>query len=326
MNKLFAKGVVDSTTSYNKKGLYAPDLKLLEDILSDKKLAYLHTLCRDLIDYLRGRQKFWETQKPCTGIGKSGSMLYIKNNVNDILKMNRLVCNFRICKSALNEGKTAVSIKKGSDVLVLLNSISRNFPEKNEMEAETLHCLVMAYLVEENFTTAMKYCKQQLGTVNEHDMQKAKARVYRDFGEIYYKTTKYKEALRFFMESLLFVEHEEEKAVLLYRISDCNVHLNKLEDANIAAQYCLDLVCRTEDLRFQFDALLLLAEIAVKGRDMKVAEEHYRIALEVAIRNNDARQYDLELLLEIFKELVAKDSYSQERIKMIKITQNIKQT
>lgn len=325
LNKLLLKTDAETSSGYDNKGPYLADLKLLDDICKDKTLTALHSSCAELIDYLKGQQKFWKMQEPHK-TRKSKSSIIIKNNTYDLMQMNKLIRNFGLCRASLNKRKTAICINRCNRVLNLLNNMSEYFSGKNEVEAETLHYLVMAYLVEEDFENAMKYCAQLHNIISEKGIQKMKGKALRDFGEIYYKSNQYEDSLNYFLQSLPFTENEEEKAAILYKISDCNVLLNNLKDAKDAAEKCLDLVVKHQNLRFQFDVLLLLAEIAVKEREMKLAEEYYRNALEKAVQNNDRRKKDLENLLEIFKEIAAEDSCSKERVQIIKITNDIKHT
>lgn len=320
LNKLRLKTDADTSTGFDSKGLYLADLKLLDDMCKDETLAALHSSCAELFDYLKRQRKFWKMQEPHK-TRKLNKSIFIKNSR---LQMNKLIRTFGLCRAALNKRKTALCINRCNQVLNLLNNISEYFSGKDEIEAETLHCLVMAYLIEEDFENAVKYCTQLHNTINEKDIQKLKGKALRDFGEIYYKSKKYKDSLNYFLESLPFTENEEEKAAILYKISDCNVLLNSLKVAKYAAEKCLNLVVKHQNLRFQFDVLLLLAEIAVKEKEMKLAEEYYRNAFKIAVQNKDARKGNLEHLLKIFEEIAAKDSYSKERVQIIKISNNIK--
>lgn len=326
LTKLLLRTDIDTSKKYHSKGLYSADLKLLDDMCKDKTLQTLHSSCADLLDYLKGRQKFWKMQEPYKKIDRSNSSIFIKNSIYDSIAMNKLLRNFGLCWLALNERKTSICINKGNQVLSLLKTIKEDFPGKIEIETGTLHYLVMAYLIQQDFETSTKYCTKLYNVADERDLQNIKGKALRNFGEIYYNSNKYIDSLNYFEESLQFTEDDEEKSAILYKISDCNVHLNKLKDATDAAEKCLKLVVGHRNFRFQVDALLLLAEISVKRREMKIAEEHYRNALAIAMENNDTRKKDLENLLKIFEEVSVRDSYSKERTEIIRIADNIKHT
>lgn len=312
---------LSSKTDYYKTGLFSSNLKLLEDMLSDKNLNRIHLSCKDLFNYYRERQKFWKMQEPHTNANRASSMLYIKNNTCSSFKMNRLI---RLCKAALRRGRTEFCIKKSKEVLEMLSDESLYSPKENEIEAEVLHILVMAYLIEEEFSIALKYCEQLLDAATANNMPETKGKAYRDFGEIYYIDKKYKKALQFFKKCPQYVQSDEEMAMILYKVSDCCSHLGNLKDAQKSVQECLNLAVKFDSKRFQFDALLLSAEIAVKGKNIKEAEECYRKALEIAIQNKDERHKDLQCLLELFKEVTRNDSYSNETFEIVQITNSIK--
>ncbi|GIY69272.1 tetratricopeptide repeat protein 25 [Caerostris extrusa] len=50
--------------SSKKCNVYEDDIKFLNDRLSDKFIEFLHPQCKDLKEFLEGRQEFWNYEKP----------------------------------------------------------------------------------------------------------------------------------------------------------------------------------------------------------------------------------------------------------------------
>lgn len=83
-NKLLSKKDADTSTGYDRKGLYLADLKLLDNMCKDKTLTAVHSSCADLFEYLKRQQKFWKMQEPHK-TRKLNSSIFIKNSTYDLV-------------------------------------------------------------------------------------------------------------------------------------------------------------------------------------------------------------------------------------------------
>lgn len=324
MNFLFQSSTQKSDIkgTYDTTGIFSVHLKLLDDILKDKSLISVHSLCKELFDYLTKRQKFWKMQSPQV---KTSTFRPVKNYKYDLLKINHLKQNFEICKAFLNDGKTKICRKKCQEVLEALSLVLYEcFPEKTEMEAEILQYLGLAYFKEGDLSSALKIYEELLTFAVDNNLTEVEGKALQNIGEIYYEDHKFERAAGYFETIQEFLTSESNEAIVLYKLSDCYTHLNHLDQARKTAVKCWEITIKTQDYRFRLDVLLLLAEIAVKEKNMEIAERYFSNALELAIQSHDTRQKDIEGLLLIFNDIAGKECYSAERFKIVELTQVIK--
>ncbi|XP_055943753.1 uncharacterized protein LOC129974958 [Argiope bruennichi] len=174
--------------------------------------------------------------------------------------------------------------------------------ESLKIKADALHFLGLAYMLGNNTSSALKYHKLQLKIAEDCSAADLKKRSFYDIGEDFLRSGNYEQALTSFRQCMEFVEAKHEEAIVLYKIADCELYLENLKNATKNGRNSLSIATSCHDDRLQCDTTMLLAEIALRKKNMKDAKNLYAEALAVAEESKDSRLDRIKDLINMFHE------------------------
>ncbi|GBM44432.1 Tetratricopeptide repeat protein 25 [Araneus ventricosus] len=306
-NKVERQSSKSQRTSNGKK-TYNKDLKLIKSLLCDKDFSSVSPMCQDLFDYLKDRRDFWRTHNPClkkttvaTDDEKLDTQKLLDYASNKCAEAEKCFSegNIEACKNICHE---------------TIDMIDKPFfystKESLNIKADALHFLGLAYMLSDDTSSALEYHREQLKIAEDCNVADLKKRSFYDIGEDFLKRGDFDQALAAFRQCMDFVEAKVEEAVVLYKLADCELCLDNLKDATSNGRKSLLIAASCNDDRLQCDTTMLLAEVAVREKNMKEARHLYTNALSIAEESEDSRLDEIKDLINMFYEKL--DDLSQE--------------
>ncbi|GFS44648.1 tetratricopeptide repeat protein 25 [Nephila pilipes] len=290
---------------------FTKDLKLIKSVLKDKDLSSVSAKCQDLYQYLKERREFWRTQNPDLTRRplKRERKKYSSQLLRDLA--------FQQCADSekyLLEGDISKCKKLCHETLKFIKTVfEESSPDSLETRANIFHILGLACMFTNDISSALKYHKQELKSAEKCGVIELKKKALLDLGEDYLKGGNFKQASAMFHQSLDFVESDDEKAIILYKIADCEMYLDNLEKSANIGRKSLTIAVSRKDSRLQCDATMLLAEISVKANDMEAAKNLYKDALQIAEKNKDSRVNKIKDLIMFYEALIERTRLEVEK-------------
>ncbi|GIY69270.1 tetratricopeptide repeat protein 25 [Caerostris extrusa] len=273
-----------------------PDVLCILDRTDEKEvnnLLQVSTQCEDLCEYIKSRREFqriWEpdlTRRP------------LKLNSEQLLELADENC--ALAEKYLLKGDIESCKKICLETIdILENSFNYYSLENLKIKSNVLHFLGIACLLDNDIISALECHLQQLKLAESCNMSELKKKALQNIGEDFLKYDDFEQALRAFRQSLNFMNSRNEEATTFYKIASCELYLDYLDNANDDAREALSASISCNNGRLQCDAILLLAEVAVKEKNMKEAERLYKEALVIAEENEDSRLDEISSLINMF--------------------------
>ncbi|GFY42645.1 tetratricopeptide repeat protein 25 [Trichonephila inaurata madagascariensis] len=288
--------------NYFRKTSFAKDLKFMKSVLHDKDLSSVSDKCQDLYQYLKGREEFWRSQEPDL---TRRPLKRKRKNPSSIQLLDLAIKQCAEAEKYLQKGDIEMSKKTCHKTLKFVKIHFKDLSqESSEIKTNIFHILGLACMFCNDISSALKYHKLELKIAEESGVVELKKKALFDIGEDYLKNKNFKQALMIFRQSLNFIESEEEKAIILYKIADCELHLDNLKNSANIGRKSLTIAASCNDFRLQCDATMLLAEISIKENDMDEAKKLYKDALQIAEENKDSRAIKIKDLIKFYDSLI----------------------
>ncbi|GFW57616.1 tetratricopeptide repeat protein 25 [Trichonephila clavipes] len=288
--------------NYFRKTSFAKDLKFIKSVLHDKGLSSVSDKCQDLYQYLKGREEFWRfqepdlTRRPLKRKRKKSSSIQLLDlalKQSAAAEKYLLKGDIQMCKKTCHKTLKFVEIH--------FKDLSQ---ESSEIKTNIFHILGLACMFANDISSALIYHKLELKIAEGSGVVELKKKALFDIGEDYLKDENFKQALMIFRQSLNFIESEEEKAIIFYKIADCELHLDNLKNSANIGRKSLTIAASCNDFRLQCDATMLLAEVSIKENDMDEAKKLYKDALQIAEENKDSRTIKIKDLIKFYESLI----------------------
>ncbi|GFR02015.1 tetratricopeptide repeat protein 25 [Trichonephila clavata] len=297
--------------NYFRKTSFANDLKFIKSVLHDKDLSSVSDKCQDLYQYLKGREEFWRTQEPDL-TRRPLKRKRKKSSSKQLLDLALKQCTE--AEKHLLKGDIEMCKKTCHKTLKFIEIHFKDMSsERSEIKTNIFHILGLACIFANDISSALKYHKLELKIAEGSGVVELKKKALFDIGEDYLKGGNFKQALMIFRQSLNFIESEEEKAIILYKIADCELHLDNLRNSAYFGRKSLTIAASCNDFRLQCDATMLLAEISINENDMDEAKNLYEDALQIAEENKDSRAIKIKDLIKFYESLIERARLEIER-------------
>ncbi|KAF8763527.1 Tetratricopeptide repeat protein 25 like protein [Argiope bruennichi] len=290
----------ETRRTFNRKRMYNKDMQLIKSLLCDKDFSSITPVCEDLFEYLKDRKEFWRTHDPCL----KKTPVTTDHEKIDVQKLLEFLSNkCALAEKCFSEDDNETCKDICHEIIDIMDKSFDYFTiESLKIKADALHFLGLAYMLGNNTSSALKYHKLQLKIAEDCSAADLKKRSFYDIGEDFLRSGNYEQALTSFRQCMEFVEAKHEEAIVLYKIADCELYLENLKNATKNGRNSLSIATSCHDDRLQCDTTMLLAEIALRKKNMKDAKNLYAEALAVAEESKDSRLDRIKDLINMFHE------------------------
>ncbi|XP_040291742.1 outer dynein arm-docking complex subunit 4 isoform X1 [Bufo bufo] len=284
------------------------DMEYLETLLKDEGLVKgntrsglkLQDLILSAITYLDTRTEFWRQQKPIYARERDRRILQQKWNRerNKPSDRNQYIYeNMETIATLLSNGNAEGSYKKARQVLKTIQTW-RDDPDKQELIGYLYSCIGNAHMDMGQMEEALQSHKKDLQIANESNIPEAKSRALDNIGRVYARIGKFQEAVKVWEEKIPLASSSLDKTWLFHEIGRCYLELELFEEARDYGVRSQQEAEEAEDVEWQLNASVLVAQAQVKLKDYQSAVINFEKALEKArtVDNKDAEQAILTAL------------------------------
>ncbi|XP_035230832.1 tetratricopeptide repeat protein 25-like [Stegodyphus dumicola] len=226
---------------------FLSDKKFLEALLSDKCRKSIHSLCKEVIQYIENSQRFWSMQMPLhtrKKIPKFPRKSVIKPMAQPV---EVFICRAakRRCSWELEKGRVNSCITEVYKLLERIKSIpDKFFLEKIKLKGDALHLLSLAHQRKGNHTLFLRYLYQELELAKDDGLIFMKIRALHHLGSYYLKSRNLQKTY-FCLENIISVLNfcEAEK---FFELNDI-LEKEALEEFKAAKKWTDDFVSNLQD-------------------------------------------------------------------------------
>ncbi|XP_053309549.1 outer dynein arm-docking complex subunit 4 [Spea bombifrons] len=293
------------------------DKEYLESLLKDEDLVKENTRSgiklQDLImhgiTYLDTRTEFWRQQKPIYARERDRKIMQQKWNRDKkptdpsryILKSLEEIDQLSL------KGNAEESCKKAQRVLKTLQSWpGEDIPNRQELIGNLYSCIGNAQMDAGRMETALQSHQKDLEIAKECDLPEAKSRALDNIGRVYARIGKFNDAIKVWEEKIPLAKSSLEKTWLFHEIGRCYLELEVAAEAKEYGEKSLLAAEEAEDVEWQLNASVLVAQAQVKLKDYQSSVSSFEKALERAKRlhNEDAEVAILNALEDANRKLL----------------------
>ncbi|KAG8446675.1 hypothetical protein GDO86_014215 [Hymenochirus boettgeri] len=284
------------------------DKEYLESLLKDEALlkgntrnrVTLQDLINNGIHYLDTRTDFWRQQKPIYARERDRKIMQQKWKRDKNKSSNQYILkSLEDIDQLLSSGKAEASCKKAQQVLKTTEQwTTKDVPNKEELIGSLYSCIGNAQMDMGQIEAALQNHKKDLDIANKHELMEAKSRALDNIGRVYARVGRFKEAIEAWEEKIPLANSSLEKTWLYHEIGRCYLELDQTTEAKDYGEKSQQEADVTEDIEWQLNSSVLVAQAEVKLKDYKSAVINFEKALERArlLLNKDAEQAILNAL------------------------------
>ncbi|XP_031750580.1 tetratricopeptide repeat protein 25 isoform X2 [Xenopus tropicalis] len=286
------------------------DKEYLESLLRDEALVNgntrsgvkLHDLIINGILYLDTRTEFWRQQKPIYARERDRKIMQQKwkrdkNTPAD--PSQYIVKSLEEIDQLLSSGKAEESYKKAQLVLKKVERwTSVDVHNREELTGSLHSCIGNAQMDMGQIEAALQSHKKDLAIAEKYKLPEAKSRALDNIGRVYARIGKFSDAIKVWEEKIPLASSSLEKTWLYHEIGRCYLELERTAEAKDYGEKSQQEADAAEDIEWQLNACVLLAQAEVKLKHYQSAITSFENALERArlLHNKDAEQAILTAL------------------------------
>ncbi|KAM4623252.1 outer dynein arm-docking complex subunit 4 [Discoglossus pictus] len=286
------------------------DKEYLESLLKDEALVKgntrrgvkLQDLIMNGIIYLDTRTEFWRQQKPIYARERDRKIMQQQWNREKSKPSDPgryILRNLEEIDRLLSRGNPESSCKKAQQVLKHVQTWSEeNVPNKQDLLGNLYSCIGNAHMDMGQMDAALQNHRKDLDIANQYDLTESKSRALDNIGRVYARIGKFKEAIKVWEEKIPLVTSSLEKTWLFHEIGRCYLELDQTVEAKDYGQRSQQAADEAEDIEWQLNASVLVAQAEVRLKDFQSAVINFEKALDRAklLHNEDAEQAILNAL------------------------------
>ncbi|ELT88712.1 hypothetical protein CAPTEDRAFT_118693, partial [Capitella teleta] len=242
------------------------DWKYLEGILNDEEQRkarrgqseHIKALAEKGLVYLEDRTTFWVQQRAPTSAVKSG-VGRSEASVSEILTTIHQI------QQAQGEGQFLETLRPAEKTLNRLKKAGESeIPDRLKLMG-TIHSLIgSAHCETGNLTSASKHHQYDLQIADQCNDLEAKSRALDNLARVHIRCEKYSSAVRCFKRKIPLIQQDLEAAWLYHEMGRCHLELEHYPKAYSCAQKSMQAAKHTEDVGWQLNAQVLLAQANVE--------------------------------------------------------------
>ncbi|XP_078497536.1 outer dynein arm-docking complex subunit 4 [Lissotriton helveticus] len=303
------------------------DKAYLETLLNDEDLVKgnvrggvrLKDLIMSGITYLDTRTNFWRQQKPIYARERDRKILehkWIKEKkVRPADPTRYILKSLQEIDRMLTSGNPKASRKKALQVLKTVEGWTEDdVPNKQEIIGNLYSCIGNAQIEMGDMEAALESQKKDLMISTEYNLPEAKSRALDNIGRVYARIGQFQNAIDVWEEKIPMAKSSLEKTWLFHEIGRCYLELANSEVARDYGEKSMAAAEEAEDVEWQLNASVLVAQAEVQLKDFKSAVTNFEKSLERAkLLHNEAAEHAIKTALkEANKGIVQQLKASQQ--------------
>ncbi|XP_008504008.2 tetratricopeptide repeat protein 25 isoform X1 [Calypte anna] len=295
------------------------DRLYLEELLKDKDLMESSTkkgttvgdLVSSGISYLEKRREFWQQQEPIYARVRERRLRqqrWIREKKLKPSEVGRYITKSMEDIDMLLTGEDPEeSCKKAKRLLRTIQEWSdEDVPNKNELIGNLHSCIGNAQLEMGQVEAALKSHRTDLEVARQNNLPDAVSRALENIGRVHARTGKFQKAIDAWEEKIPLAKSSLEKTWLFHEIGQCYLELNRAEEARYCGQKSLQTADEEGNVKWQYRAIVLVAQAEVKLKNYWSAIINFEKALEKAkfLHNDAARAAIIAALDDVSRSFV----------------------
>lgn len=303
------------------------DKAYLENLLNDEDLVKgnvrggirLKDLIMSGITYLDTRTNFWRQQKPIYARDRDRKLMeqkWIKDKkVKPADPTRYILKSLQEIDRLLTSGNPKASRKKALQVLKTVEGWTEDdVPNKQEIIGNLYSCIGNAQIEMGDMEAALESQKKDLMIATEYNLPEAKSRALDNIGRVYARIGEFQNAIDVWEEKIPMAKSSLEKTWLFHEIGRCYLELARSEEARDYGEKSMAAAEEAEDVEWQLNASVLVAQAEVQLKDFKSAVTNFEKSFERAkLLHNEAAEHAIKIALkEANKGIVEQLKASQQ--------------
>ncbi|KAJ1135848.1 hypothetical protein NDU88_002277 [Pleurodeles waltl] len=287
------------------------DKAYLETLLNDEDLVKgnvrggirLKDLIMSGITYLDTRTNFWRQQKPIYARERDRRLLEQKWNRDKKVKpadpTRYILKSLQEIDRLLTSGNPKASRKKALQVLKTVEGwTEEDVPNRQEILGNLYSCIGNAQIEMGDMEAALESQKKDLLISTQYNLPEAKSRALDNIGRVYARIGQFQNAIDVWEQKIPMAKSSLEKTWLFHEIGRCYLELSNSEVARDYGEKSMAAAEEAEDIEWQLNASVLVAQAEVQLKDFKSAVTNFEKSLERAkLLHNEAAEHAIKIAL-----------------------------
>ncbi|XP_046329554.2 outer dynein arm-docking complex subunit 4-like [Haliotis rufescens] len=271
------------------------DRKYLELLLKETDATTstgktISDLVEEGLSYLDTRTDFWRQQKPMyTRLYERREQRRRRNSGNKGQSPQDYVMSEleRIDEAQLN-GKTSESLKRAEKCLATVQNYGDDaIPNKLEVTANLHSYIGNAHLDMGNYEKALHHHGIDLDIGEKNKLTDAVSRGLDNLGRVHARSGSFEKAIQVWERKLPLTKSSLENTWLYHEIGRCHLELREYADAKNYGEKSLAASEDAQDMVWQLQATVLIAQAQVKLSDLQGALVSFEKAMDLAMVQDD---------------------------------------
>ncbi|XP_069338618.1 outer dynein arm-docking complex subunit 4 isoform X2 [Eulemur rufifrons] len=263
------------------------------------------------INYLDTRSDFWRQQKPIYARERDRKLMQEKwlrdRKRSPSQTAHYILKSLEDIDMLLTSGSAEGSLQKAEKVLKkVLEWNKEEVPNKDELVGNLYSCIGNAQIELGQLAAALQSHRKDLEIAKEYDLPDAKSRALDNIGRVFARVGKFQQAIDTWEEKIPLAKTTLEKTWLFHEIGRCYLELDQAWQAQNYGEKSQQCAEEEEDIEWQLNASVLVAQAQVKLRDFESAVNNFEKALERAklVHNIEAQQAIISALDDANKGII----------------------
>ncbi|XP_065137042.1 outer dynein arm-docking complex subunit 4 isoform X2 [Paramisgurnus dabryanus] len=271
------------------------DREYLEKLLQDEDLIKgkirtgenVQDLIEGCISYLDTRTEFWQQQKPIYARQRDRRLMQQQWN----RAFHKPTSNpGRYCETrqeeidaAFSAGNVDSSLKMAHELMKAVHTMSdKVLLNKKEVLGNLHSCIGNALMDIGKMEKALYHHKKELEFAKQGDQTESKSRALDNIGRVYARIGKFQQAIEVWEERVSLASDPLEKTWLFHEIGRCYLELKRYAEARDYGLLSSEAADETSDMRWQLNAIVLVAQAELKLGNYTASVVHFERALDWA--------------------------------------------
>ncbi|KAJ8307020.1 hypothetical protein KUTeg_015104 [Tegillarca granosa] len=250
----------------------------------------ISNLVAEGLSYLDTRTDFWRQQKPMYA-RKHERIVQRRRQESHTGKLSPndyIIRELERIDDAQVDGRYQESLKRAQRCLSTVQGFTEEqVPNKLEVIANLHSCIGNAYLEMGFFEKSLENHQIDFDMGEQHDMEDACSRGLDNLGRVHARQGDYEKAIDVWEKKLPMSKSPLESTWLYHEIGRCYLELSKYETAKDYGEKSQNAAEEAEDLMWQLQATVLVAQSEVKLGDLQGAVNSFEKGLDLAKQQGD---------------------------------------